>query len=796
VSTHESRARSRSACVSETRTTTAQRRAPAFALIALIGCRGGDERAAQQDVAVAPAASRPPSVRPTLETDRSLVDEAVRAELDVDGLVVDLGSGDDHKYTRGGWRTGWGRPGSADGVTWTAITERRAWLDLRTLRVSPARIAMRARSAVPGQTITVHAGDRVLGSGTVGPRWTTLELPLDPAHPLDTGLRLELRTSRATSDLPRAEVDWIWLGRRAEPGEPALTARVATMNLGGVARRALAAPTPRSYDFHVIPSADASLVVDLGAERRGHFTVTAAVDGAPPVELLQETAGPGWTERVLPLAPFAGRPVRLTLRTDQHDGWAGWGEPELMVTPTPRLEGPPRTPAPRNAIVIVMDTARADGYGPFAGADRVAHTPVFDQLAARSVVFTSAYNNENWTKPSVATLLSGLYPSTHDTKRDGSELPEEVELVSQHLQRAGVATAGFVANGYVSDRFGFEKGWDLFRNYIRESRRSEAEHVYGDAVEWLEARAERHPDKPFFVYLQTIDAHVTYDVGREHWGRYFEGSYDGRLGPTISADDQVALSKQKGKTDPRDVAWLRALYWGEVTYHDEQLGTFLAELDRLGIRDDTLILITNDHGEELGERGAFGHGHQVNEEMIRAPLLLSHRSLPAGAVVRDVVEHVDVAPTVLDLLGRPPLAGADGMSFLPLARGQRPTTVPSAVIEFLDGRRVVRVGTWKLVATAGTRQQLHDLADDPGERHDLAATATIARRLCEIHLGEALAVPGKAQRLDGVGDRRQFEAGEARIGPQMRRQLEALGYLGSTPDTGDDADEEEAGRAN
>jgi choline-sulfatase len=241
------------------------------------------------------------------------------------------------------------------------------------------------------------------------------------------------------------------------------------------------------------------------------------------------------------------------------------------------------------------------------------------------------------------------------------------------------------------------------------------------------------------------------------------------------------------------VAWLRALYWGEVSYHDEQLGRFLAALDRLGVRDDTLIVVTNDHGEELGERGAFGHGHQVREEMIRAPLIMSHRSLPAGAVVRDVVEHVDVTPTLLDLLGRPPLAGADGASFLPLARGEKPRAVPTAIIEFLDGRRVVRVGSWKLVVTAAAGQELHDLAADPGERTDLAASAVIARRLCEIHLGEALAVPNKAQRLHGVGDRRQFEAGEARIDPRMRRQLEALGYLGSTPDEDDD---EEAGRAN
>jgi arylsulfatase A-like enzyme len=344
-----------------------------------------------------------------------------------------------------------------------------------------------------------------------------------------------------------------------------------------------------------------------------------------------------------------------------------------------------------------------------------------------------------------------------------------------------------VANGYVSDKFGFEQGWGVFRNYIRENRPSEAEHVFADALAWHADHVKQASARPFFLYVQSIDPHVTYRVEREYWSKYFEGEYRGPLGPSIDATDQVKLSTGKHAPSSADAAWLRALYWGEVDYHDTHLGHFLEELEARGELKDTLIVMTNDHGEELGERGRFGHGHQVFEEMIRAPLLVHYPpTFPAGKTVTDIVEHVDVAPTILDALGRDPLREADGQSLVPLVR-DLPVRQPSyAVIEFLDGRRVLRVGGWKLFARAGGDAALFDLAADPHERHDVVATSPIARRLCEVHLGEGLATPDKATRMQGLGGKRRYRAGAADIDPQMRRQLEALGYFGAGPRPGSD----------
>lgn len=754
--------------------------------VLLAGCRDEDAtKASASTNATQSATAAAPTVRSRLISHRPLLDEVARAEIDAGGLMIDLGVPGQHKYTRGGWLTGWGSDLSAskDAVR---LTSRRGFLDVVAPRTAPQAIVVRARSNTPKQRLGFHVGDRELGAIDVGTEWAIHRVSVpEGSIPREGRFRLEVRAARDATGGARAELDWLWLSAVAEAEVPPPTT-VASLAIAGQTRRALVAASARTFTFYLQPPAGARLVVDLGATERAEFVVSATTDGAAPAELARETIEKGWKEREISLAAYANKALRIDLTTSAQQGGAAWGEPEIMVdgVPSPPV---PAGPPPRNVILLVMDTMRADSFETFAGAKHVARTPAFDAFAKKSTVFTAAYDNENWTKPSVATTLSGLYPSTHDTKHDTSKLPDEVELLSERLRHDGFATAGFVANGYVSDKFGFEQGWDVFRNYIRESKPSEAEHVFADALAWhAKHTAAGAKAKPFFLYLQTIDPHVTYRVEREYWSPFFEGEYSGPLGPSIDAEDQVKLSKKQIKATDRDLAWLRAMYWGEVSYHDVQLGKFLSELEARKALDNTLVVITNDHGEELGERGRFGHGHQVFEEMIRAPLIVHYPPVFPAKVVTDIVEHVDVAPTIIDTLGRDPLKDADGASLGPLVR-ELPERAPRyALIEFLDGRRILRVGSWKLIARSDGQVELFDLATDPEEKRSSPDQMPIARRLCEIHLGEALATPSKAARMQGLGGKRQFRSAEAVIDPRMRRQLEALGYFGSTGEANDE----------
>src|SRR5690606_2182806 len=152
-------------------------------------------------------------------------------------------------------------------------------------------------------------------------------------------------------------------------------------------RRALIAPDPRTYSFYMHPPTGASLVVDLGAVKKARFQVSVSADGAEPVVLLDQVAEEGWKGQVVSLGDHAGKPIRLSLTTSDQEGAVGWGEPEILLEKSDAPPAPPKAgAAPKNVILVVIDTTRADSYGPYAGPDRVVETPVFDQLATRSTV--------------------------------------------------------------------------------------------------------------------------------------------------------------------------------------------------------------------------------------------------------------------------------------------------------------------------------------------------------------------------------------------------------------------------
>jgi arylsulfatase A-like enzyme len=725
-----------------------------------------------------PTSATPPrarSVRTRRHVHRPLLIEAARAELDVGGLFIDFGTPDDQKYTRGAWGTGWGA--TARGSKGAAVTLARAdanntGLDVHLPRPATA-LLLRARSPIAGQKVTLYLDGKAIRSADVPPEWTTVTLPLDTEAPAG---RHDVRLVYKSKGTPAAEIDWAYFAR-ADAIAPATVPRVMPINIAGAPKRALVAPSARTFVFYLEPPAHASLVFDYASDKATEFVVAATVDGHEPKVLFRAKAGASWQEGDVDLGAFAGKAVRLELTTSGPDGVTGWGEPEILTSerapPVVRAEAADK-PA-KNVIFLLIDTARADAFSPFNPKTKVT-TPAFDAMASKAVVFGAAYNNENWTKPSVATSLTGTYPVTHDTKTDSAALPADIVLGSEHMKAAGLATGAFVANGYVSEKFGFEQGWDVFRNYIREKRQTEAEHVFRDALGFVK---ERKPGERFFVYIQTIDPHVPYKPPESFIKAYHPGPYRGPFGPSIDTEEQLKLSKDASKYSAADRAWLAALYHGEISYHDHQMGLFFAEIEKLGLLPDTAVVITNDHGEELGEHGRWGHGHSLYEELIRAPLVVKYDPVfTPGTRVDEVVEHVDLMPTLLDVLGLPPLKEADGVSMLPLLRGEPAMRPAYAVSEFGEGRRAVRVGRWKLQRSTGSLRTLFDVVDDPGETADLYAKNPIALRMCEVHLGETLATPDKSQRLDDAANRRRFSSGKANIDPETRRQLEALGYFG------------------
>lgn len=399
-------------------------------------------------------------------------------------------------------------------------------------------------------------------------------------------------------------------------------------------------------------------------------------------------------------------------------------------------------PSPaRRAVLVTIDTLRADRVGAYGAP--AGRTPALDALAAAGARFETAISPAPLTLPSHATLLTGLDPPGHGVHHNGVfRLADEVPTVSEALRAQGVATAAFVAAYVLDGRFGLARGFDVYDDDMALAAPTfgaaamaerPADRVVDAALAWL----ERAPDR-FFLWVHLYDPHAEHRPPEPFASRFGH--------------------------DP---------YAGEVAFADAQLGRLLAAVDARWPDGATLVLATSDHGESLGEHGEATHSYSIYDATQRVPLLLVAPGVRPGTAVPGVVRLADVAPTLLEGLGAPPLPGATGTSLLAAASGSglapRVAYVETLATE-LDWRWSplfgVRTESHKYVRAP--TPELYDLRADPGELRNLAEAS-----------------PALVAELDGlVGELTAGARGAApthALDPAERAQLEALGYLGTGP---------------
>lgn len=738
-----------------------------------------------------PAAPAEPKALADHAVHFDLWEHAHLAEIDHHGLYIELGTPARHKFTYGDWRSGWGKEGatSADRFSYAVGDSSRIYF--RAAKSEPLTLRLRLKPVGTG-VVTAYVNNTPMPATKIaGSELKDYDVAVPAERVVAGENKLMLRfggTTNVDGEARAAAVSSIRVipGEQAPQGAyaPPRQAELRTeLSVSGVQRRALAvrAPTTLSYYLDIPKDAKLSFGVGVSGEppKSAKAKVVVTPEGGAAKELFQTELTNAWRDQLLDLGGYAGKVVRIDLRVegDVGTGRAAWSAPALVL-PKKALAKPEKTA--KNVVVVLIDTLRARSLKSHNPQSRVK-TPVLDQMAKDGAVLEAAQAPENWTKPSTASVLTGLYPATHGTKTDGAAVPKGAVFMSEALKGAGFKTGSFIANGYVSDRFGFNQGWDYYTNYIREKKSTDAENVFKEAGDWI----EKQKDKRFFAYVHTIDPHVPYSPPEHFLSMYRKGEYKGQVSPR-KTPDQLADAKRsppKVTFTEEDKQYLRDLYDGEVSYHDHYLGLFVDRLKKLGLYDDTIFVITADHGEEFDEHHSFGHGHTVYQDLLWVPYIVRLPGVvPAGTRIKQAVSTMSIFPTVLDAAGVQAPPTLEDSSVLPWLRGGPAPAVPVAFSDFLDDRRVIRAGRWKLILR-GLNETFFDLETDPTEQKELDRNKyPIAARYTTMVIGQFLGARDRRSWLKGTqGQGQKFDKENANIDDTLRAQLKAIGYAGDEP---------------
>lgn len=523
---------------------------------------------------------------------------------------------------------------------------------------------------------------------------------------------------------------------------------------------------------------------------RAHLSVWFESLAGSPRELWSATLD--GTERdprevTLALPGVLGEAMALTLRVDgapdARSAWAVWRAPRVLgrgasgsgaggrEAKLAKLRG---ALADKSVVLVILDAARARQLGCY-GYGR-ATTPEIDRIARESVLFERAYTPAVYTVGAMSSVWTSQQPDQHHGETSfEARLPADRLTLAELLSGRGIDTAGFVANAMAGRALGFERGFAEFHEVFGDPELGSRAELFRDRLPaWLAA----HKDRRFFLYVHFREPHFPYDPPPPFRTRF---GPDAPLPPEASRERgfYVAVNQGALRPSPEQIEHLVRLYDGNLAYVDREVGELRRALAAAGLLDETVLILTADHGEQLHEHGYISHSAQVYEESTHVPLIvrLPRGAGPVASRVPALVDLTDLAPTIADVFGTLGQGGSDrefeGRSLLPVALGApgRPVVVARSVWE--RPLYAIRDSRFKLIRdTRSGQEQLFDLGSDPREARVLDAAASLRGQW--LHQ-ELLAWAGRVrQRRAGAA-----EAGE--LTPEQCENMRSLGYLGGCP---------------
>ena len=426
----------------------------------------------------------------------------------------------------------------------------------------------------------------------------------------------------------------------------------------------------------------------------------------------------------------------------------------VAVNVTLAIDARINRPTEPNVILICIDALRADHLGAYGNPADVS--PFMDALAEDGVMFRNVMSQSSWTKTSVATFMTSDFGMVGRVARKEDVLPASVITLAEIMQQARYKTGALVSNPWLQKEFGFAQGFDEYDDSAVETQRIDQNKIY----EFL----RRHKGTPFFLYVHFMDVHHPYDAPGEYHEMFVDepGEYYYENGPSNLSEV--------------DLEYMRGLYQGEIRYLDDRIKVLFEFLDREGLRDNTAVVFTSDHGDEFQEHGGLGHGTTLYNELLHVPLFIAPNEKLFGRLPIEVerpVRGVDILPTILDISGVAPPESIDGVSLMGLVTRRPDGAVPK---RFVGGVVSMHSGESYLTLIDGDYKYIYNITRNDGELYNV-----IYDPLDRINLADSIPAVAFDMRDKLLADLDEFFAGgeieKTSIDEKTIKKLKALGYL-------------------
>jgi len=378
----------------------------------------------------------------------------------------------------------------------------------------------------------------------------------------------------------------------------------------------------------------------------------------------------------------------------------------------------------KNVVLLTVDTLRQDALGIYG--NKRGLSPFIDSIADNCIVFSRAQSIGPYTQAAFPGILTSSYYFDHGRSTHLS--PQRV-LISEPLKKTGIVTAAFHSNPYVSDYFGWNRGWDVFRDFMECEVSDKVPYITGDAInqnveKWLSSHVKNGDYQRFFLWIHFMDIHEPY-IPQHEYLEMINSSVK------LSEDEMFHLFKEvllkRDTSDRGKVDTLRELYQACVRRTDDYVKRFFQMLEKLDVLEDCLVILTSDHGDEFGEHGGLSHDGKMFQELLAIPLLVFNSETKKKEVCDKVVSNLDIPPTINYAYGLEPVEAFQGQSLLPIANYKEKGCFGEAIekvghkIKETDKEVYYYVAeNLKMIYQGNTDAwEMYDLRKDPQERNNI-----------------------------------------------------------------------------